>query len=223
LDRVRQALDEAQEAGKPAPGRRVLARLTGAKEHEVRKALKALEDGDEPVSTPDTEPAAAELVVSAAPVDAEPIPVATPVPPAGGKLVAWAGFLFGSATSIAANVLASRIVPPNAPPGWEPSLTAQLGAAAWPVALLLSVEVLSRVRWPSGVAWTLARFGGVGVVALGSALISYGHIRDVLLSWHYSELGAGVGPLVIDGLMTVCGFAMLATSGAVSSHDRPEA
>ena len=68
------------------------------------------------------------------------------------------------------------------------------------------------MRWPSGVLWKLARYGGVVGVALGSAAISYGHIHAVLLSWGYNQLAAGVGPLVIDGLMVVAGFALLATA-----------
>lgn len=58
----------------------------------------------------------------------------------------------------------------------------------------------------------LARFGGAGTVAVGSAVISYGHLRDVLLAWQYGPLAAAVGPLVLDGLMVVCGFALLAMS-----------
>jgi hypothetical protein len=66
--------------------------------------------------------------------------------------------------------------------------------------------------WPSGLGWGLARYGGAGTVALGSATISYGHVRDVLTAWHYNTLAAAVGPLVLDGLMVVCGFALLANS-----------
>lgn len=129
-----------------------------------------------------------------------------------GKLVAWVSFIFGSLVSIAGNVLASRIPPAGAVPDWQPSMAAQIGAAVWPIALLLAVEVLSRVRWPAGAWWTVARYGGVVGVALGSAAISYGHIRAVLISWGYDSISAGVGPLVLDGLMVVAGFAVLATS-----------
>jgi hypothetical protein len=66
----------------------------------------------------------------------------------------------------------------------------------------------------SRICWALARFGGAGTVALGSAVISYGHLRDVLEAWHYTSLAAAVGPLVLDGLMVVCGFALLAASHA---------
>lgn len=138
-----------------------------------------------------------------------------PGPPGlrGGKLVAWTAFVFGSLVSVAANVLASRIAPTGAGRGWTPSVAAELGAAVWPLALLLSVEVLSRIPWPSGTAWALARFGGVGTVAAGSAVISYSHIAAVLGGWGYSAVGAHVGPLVIDGLMTISGFALMATAG----------
>lgn len=133
--------------------------------------------------------------------------------PAGGRFVGWVGFVFGSLTSVAANVLAARIAPQHAAAGWHPSVYAEVGAAVWPVALLLSVEGLSRVRWPNSALWNLARFGGAGTVALGSALISYSHIAAVLAFWGYSNLAAHVGPLVVDGLMTVSGFALLATAG----------
>jgi hypothetical protein len=83
----------------------------------------------------------------------------------------------------------------------------------WPVGLLLSVEVLSRVSWAPGFWWALARYGGAGTVAVGSAVISYGHVREVLLAWGYGSLGAAVGPLVLDGLMVVSGFALLTMSG----------
>ncbi|MCU1685310.1 MAG: hypothetical protein JWQ81_6049 [Amycolatopsis sp.] len=232
LQLVRQAVEQAHAAGSPAPGRPTLARLTGATEHQVRQALASLATDDTSVTVPDDEPTDDGLE---RPVDtgalvtvAEPDPPAlapagetvTSVTPGGGKLVAWAGFLFGSATSIAANVLASRLVPAGAAPGWQPSIYAEVGAAVWPLGLLLSVEALSRVRWPAGALWNLARYGGAGTVALGSAVISYGHIREVLLSWGYTDLGAGVGPLVIDGLMTICGFAMLATSGTSKGGDQ---
>lgn len=128
--------------------------------------------------------------------------------PTGGELVAWAGFGFGSVVSIAANVLHAWL------PAEPPTVAAQLGAAVWPIALLLSVEAISRVRWRSGWWWNFARFGGLGVVGLGSFAISYGHLYEVLDAWGYTEFGAMVGPIVIDGLMVISGFALLSESGA---------
>ena len=139
---------------------------------------------------------------------------AAPSPAVGGKVAAWAGFVFGSVMSVAANVLHTWLPAEHMPPGWSPSLSSQVGAAVWPIGLLLSVEVLSRVQWKAGWQWALARFGGTGTVALGAAVISYGHVRDVLLAWGYGTLAAHVGPLVLDGLMVVSGFALLAMSAA---------
>lgn len=127
-------------------------------------------------------------------------------------MVAWAGFVFGSVVSVLANVLAARIAPAHSAVGWAPRLDTQIGAAVWPIALLLSVEVLSRIDWPTTWVSRLVRYVGVGAVALFSAVISYQHIRDVLISWSYPDLSAGVGPLVIDGLMIVSGFAMVVGS-----------
>ncbi len=144
--------------------------------------------------------------------DSSPAVPADDAHPRGGRAVAWIGFVFGSVISTAGNVLYTWIPPETAGPDWRPSITAQLFAAVWPIALLISVEVLSRSRWAPGLQWSLARYGGTGVVALGSAIISYGHLHGVLDAWGYGDLGSAVGPLVLDGLMTVSGFALLSPS-----------
>ncbi|MEV6101454.1 helix-turn-helix domain-containing protein [Nocardia sp. NPDC051981] len=132
----------------------------------------------------------------------------------GGKVVAWAGFIFGSVLSIVMNWLHTWLPAASKPHGWSPGVWPQIGSAVWPVTLLLAVEALSRVRWKVGLAWSLARYGGVGTVAAGSALISYGHVHDVLQSWEYGTVGSAVGPLVLDGLMVACGFALLSESSS---------
>lgn len=146
--------------------------------------------------------------------------------PDSGKLVSWAGFIFGTAVSVAANVLAARIPPDHAAPDWAPRIDTQLGSAVWPLALLLSIEVLARVAWPKGLWWSVARFGGLSIVASGAFVISYQHINHVLASWGYEWLSQGVGPLVIDGLMVICGVAMLAKPGTLrkllAGKDEPE-
>lgn len=139
----------------------------------------------------------------------------------GGKLVAWAGFVFGSVLSIVMNWLHTWLPAATEPPGWSPGVWPQIGSAVWPVTLLLAVEALSRVRWRTGVAWSLARYGGVGTVAAGSALISYGHVHDVLDSWDYGVLGSAVGPLVLDGLMVACGFALLSEANPPTDTPTP--
>jgi hypothetical protein len=196
VTQIRQALETARAAGEPPPGRPTLVRLTGATDHAVRKALAELAAED--TSPGDT--------------STPPSPATAPARTTEGRLVAWAGFVFGSVMSIAANVLHTWLPADHHPAGWSPGLAPQIGAAVWPIGLLLSAEVLSRIHWPKGWQWTLARFGGTGTVALGSGVISYGHLRDLLLAWHYGPLAAAVGPLVLDGLMVISGFALLAMS-----------
>ncbi len=152
--------------------------------------------------------APAPAVIPVAP--AEPTPVTGPVSLAGAHAMAWVGFALGSLVSVAGNWLHAWLPAADNPDGWSPTIASQVGAAVWPVALLVSVEVLSRTGWQPGWHWTLVRFGGTAVVALGSAVISYGHIHAVLSAWGYDAVGAGVGPLVIDGLMVVSGFALIA-------------
>ncbi|WP_410580158.1 DUF2637 domain-containing protein [Amycolatopsis sp. lyj-108] len=242
VDQIRQVIDDAREAGQPPPGRPTLAKLTGTSEYKVRLALAELasaedrsddqfaSDGDTgdspaPVATPNPSDG------TSAPVEAAGIAGATDAglselvsvgvhagvrstapEVAGAKVVSWAGFVFGSVMSVAANVIHTWLPAPRMPPGWAPGIAAQIGAAVWPIGLLLSVEVLSRVQWPAGWAWRFARFGGTGIVAIGSAVISYGHVHDVLAAWGYDPLAAHVGPLVLDGLMVISGFALLTTS-----------
>jgi hypothetical protein len=132
--------------------------------------------------------------------------------PAGARFVAWLGFVFGSVRSVAANVLHAWLPADERPAGWSPRIAPQVGSAVSPIGLLLSVEVLSRVPWAPGFWWALARYGGAGTVAVGSAIISYGHVHEVLIAWSYGPLGAAVGPLVLNGLMVVSGFALLTMS-----------
>ncbi|WP_405492951.1 terminase gpP N-terminus-related DNA-binding protein [Nocardia sp. NBC_00511] len=141
-----------------------------------------------------------------------------------GHAVAWTGFVFGSLTSVATNVLHTFLPTVHMPSGLALTIAARVGSAVWPIGLLLSVEVLSRVAWRRGPFWSVARFGGAGTVALGSAVISYSHVRDVLLAWGYGHPAAEFGPLTLDGLMVVCGFALLSMTppAAVSPREQAE-
>ncbi|WP_280442686.1 hypothetical protein [Nocardia brasiliensis] len=114
--------------------------------------------------------------------------------------------------SVAANWLHTWLPAATMPEGWRPGVAPQIGSAVWPIGLLLSVEVLSRTRWRRGISWLIARYIGAGSVALGSAVISYGHVHDVLIGWGYGQVGAAVGPIVLDGLMVISGFALLSES-----------
>lgn len=130
-------------------------------------------------------------------------------PRAPGYWYALIGFGLGSLESVAFNVLAAFLGPAGYTfELWQSLLPALLGAAVWPIALLVSVEVLARVEWEPHWGWWFVRVGGILLVAVASAVISYGHIHAVLKFWKYGLLEAAVGPLVIDGQMLISGFAL---------------
>ena len=115
---------------------------------------------------------------------------------------AWAGFGLGTLASIAANVAHA-----------QDTIGAKLAGAFVPVALIIAVEVMCRPIWQRpGWQWQLARYGGTGLVALVTAVMSYGHMHGLLLSYDESPLNAAIGPLAVDGLMVISGFAILAMS-----------
>jgi hypothetical protein len=135
-------------------------------------------------------------------------------PRAPGFWWALAGFSLGSLVSVGFNLQSAWLPAAEHGPGWSPSIPSLAAAAVWPLTLIVSVEVLSRVPWPDGRGWKLVRFSGILAVALGSATISYGHIYEVLRAWGYEQHQAIVGPLVVDGLMLISGFALVALGRA---------
>jgi hypothetical protein len=132
-----------------------------------------------------------------------------------GRTWAYAGLIFGAAGSVAANVGHALVEPKDAPADWEP----QLGAVAWgvavAVALLISVEVLARADWPDTKGWRAVRYAGGGVVGLVAAAASYLHLSDLLALWHESQVIVIGGPAIVDGLMVLCSFALMAPTDRV--------
>ncbi|GLZ62899.1 DUF2637 domain-containing protein [Micromonospora sp. NBRC 107095] len=157
----------------------------------------------------------------------------SPVPPSTAGL-GWArfGFGLGVVASTAANIAHSftpsaevvRTVTERAAltgrtvdwSTWTPPIGTIISAAFWPIALVVSVEVISRVMWPAGWRWKVMRFGGVSLVAAVAAFISYKHLHGLIGSYGEDAWSAAVGPLAIDGLMIVCSAAML----AIGQHKR---
>lgn len=132
----------------------------------------------------------------------------------GSKGWAWTGFLLGIVVSIAANVAHTWYPIQAHGPGWVPPIGAQAAAGFYPVAVLLTVELMSRVPWPDGWWWGAARFGGVGIVAAVAAVVSYRHMYALLLVYGEDQTTASIGPLAVDGLMVVASFALLAIGRA---------
>lgn len=141
----------------------------------------------------------------------------TAVKASQGKVWAWAGFGLGVAVSVAGNV--AHTYHPSAvvlraagktADQWRPELGAQLMAAFFPVALLVTVEVLARVQWPRTWGWSATRYGSTSLVAIVAAIVSYGHLNGLMRAYGEDDLTALIGPLSVDGLMVLCGFALIA-------------
>ena len=180
------------------------------------------ESADQGAACHPAEDEAAQVVSAPAEKPQETTEPAAGMPqPRGARAVPWLAFVGGVVVSIAANVLhsfypaAAQLDAWRQHGGtghWQPEPGAVVGAGFWPLALLLAVEVLSRVRWRPGGWWNLARFGGTGLVAVVAAVLSYRHMAGLLLAFGEDSFSAHLGPLAVDGLMVVAGFALLSMS-----------
>jgi hypothetical protein len=129
-----------------------------------------------------------------------------------GRGWAYVGAGLGAIVSVAANVAHSYVPPTGAPDGWSPQGGAVVGAIFWPVALIVAVEILARVPWPTGRKWWWLRFGGLLPVAAVAALVSYRHLSGLLRFYGEDGITATLGPLAVDGLMVVATGALLVTA-----------
>lgn len=132
-----------------------------------------------------------------------------------GNLVAWLAFITGAVVSVGANVL-------HALDGGEAVDFGRVVAAGWaPVALLLVAELVARAR-QSGPWWIVTlRWAGTAVVAGVAAIVSYGHMRDLLLSYGETALVAHLLPLSVDGLLLVASLALASPGDTDSRPERP--
>ncbi|MCZ7421172.1 DUF2637 domain-containing protein [Verrucosispora sp. WMMA2121] len=110
----------------------------------------------------------------------------------------------GVAASIAANVLHAR-----------PNLISQVIAAWPPLALLLTVELISRVPADRrGLA--AARLIAAAVIAVIAAWVSYWHMVGVAA--RYGETGAAASyllPISVDGLVVVASISLVEIAGRI--------
>jgi hypothetical protein len=137
--------------------------------------------------------------------------------PTSGRGWAYSGFVLGISTSVAGNILDVFVRMPSAPIG------AVLSAAIWPLALLISLEVIARVQWPKRRFYQVARYGGLTAVASIAAFLSHKHMAGLLAHYGEDRWSAALGPLVIDGLMVVSSVALLAIADNVRRAALPEA
>jgi hypothetical protein len=118
------------------------------------------------------------------------------------RLIAWTAFLLGIGASVAANVAHAR-----------PEIGPRLASAFAPLALVLAVELAVRLQWRPGWRWMLGRWGGTGLVAVVTAVVSYRHQVGLLAGYGEDPISAAILPLSVDGLMLTSAAALLALSG----------
>jgi hypothetical protein len=118
-----------------------------------------------------------------------------------GRQIAWCGFVGGAVLSVAANVAHA-----------EPTTGARIAGAAWPSILLCAFWVLTRVRWRPGRLRAFDRYLGATAVSIVAAVMSYRHMASLLGRYGEDGFGAHLGPLAVDGLMVICGAALLSTA-----------
>jgi len=119
-----------------------------------------------------------------------------------GSRWAYVGAGLGVVASVAANI-AHALIPGQHHAG------AVLGAAFWPLALVVALEILTRVEWPDSRRWDVLRWGGLLPVALVAAIVSYRHLSGLLAYWGEDPVTVAIGPLVVDGLMVLASGALL--------------
>jgi hypothetical protein len=115
--------------------------------------------------------------------------------------------LLGVATSVAANILHA-----------QPNPISQTIAAWPPLALLLTVDLISRVPVRKG--WlAIVRRTATAALAAIAAFVSYGHMVGVVA--RYGEVGAVpyLIPLSVDGLVVVASVCLVELNTSVKQAD----
>lgn len=119
--------------------------------------------------------------------------------------------LLGVIASIAANILHAR-----------PNIISQAISAWPPLALLLTVELISRVPAHQR-AWAITRLLAAAIIAGIAAWVSYWHMAGVAA--RYGETGAGASyllPVSVDGLVVVASISLVEISGRIDAYASPE-
>jgi hypothetical protein len=125
-----------------------------------------------------------------------------------------AALALGAAASIAANVLHA-----------EPNTTARIISAWSPLALIVTVELISRVPAHRRFLAVCGRLATAAVAGV-AAVVSYSHMRAVAEVYGESTLNAAILPLSVDGMILVATISLLEVGGRIRAefgdeHDRP--
>lgn len=133
-----------------------------------------------------------------------------------GRGWAYTGAILGITVSVTANIAHARI--PT-----HPHAGAVAFAALWPLFLFVTIEIMARTPWPNLHRWKWVRFGGLSVVAVVAAIVSYRHQAGLLAFYGEDGLTTIIGPLAVDGLLLTATGALIATSRTRQATPAPAA
>jgi hypothetical protein len=116
-------------------------------------------------------------------------------------IVATTVLVLGTAASLAINAKAISLTD-----GAEAG--AYVSGLAWPLALLLVIELMIHTPWADNWRDRLTKAAALAIVGGIAAWISYWHGVHVLDHWNYDAVSQHVGPLVADVAMAVATLAL---------------
>jgi hypothetical protein len=117
----------------------------------------------------------------------------------------------GVAASVAANILHAR-----------PNPVSQVIAAWPPLALLLTVELISRIPVHRR-SLAAVRFAATGTIAGIAAWVSYWHMVGVAARYGETGLSPYLMPISVDGLVVVASVSLVELAGRIRALEAPVA
>jgi hypothetical protein len=127
------------------------------------------------------------------------------------RRIRWAvraALALGVAASVTANVLHAADNPVSQ------------AVAAWPpLALLLTVELISRVPVHHR-ALGVVRFAAAGTIAAIAAWISYHHMAAVAARYGETGASAYLLPISVDGLIVIASISLVELAGRIRAFER---
>ncbi len=103
----------------------------------------------------------------------------------------------------------------------SPSVLSVIRAMVWPIGVWLGVELFVRVPWEAIITHRLVRWVGLLLVAFIAALVSYRHLRGLMIADNEEAIVYNLGPIAIDGLMLMATLALLLTRPKLIDDETP--
>ncbi|HLT11977.1 MAG TPA: DUF2637 domain-containing protein [Micromonosporaceae bacterium] len=122
------------------------------------------------------------------------------------KRIRWAvraALFLGVAASVAANVLHA-----------QPNIISQTISAWPPLALLLTVELTSRIPMHRPLLAFLRVVSTIAIAGI-AAWVSYWHMQDVAVRYGETEISAYLLPISVDGLIVVASVSLVELAGRI--------